>query len=138
MCLYFFYFCFYQPILPIFFESAFLIMTYFWKWHSSLKPSERLPNSVLAAVYMCSIGFSVSLILLGFTREFYSVCILTCYAAVFHIFSVCSSDVLASAHASLLIISISLIAPQCVEVHFAVLQCIAVHYNVIYSSSQHL
>ena len=55
---------FYKPIFAVF-----ALGRIFHKYHSSLEASGRIPFSVLAAVYVCSIRFFVFLVLLGLTRE---------------------------------------------------------------------
>lgn len=61
---------FYQCILPTFAGSAFFIMIPFQEWQSSLEASRRLPFSVLAAVYICSIRF-LFMVILGFFKGFF-------------------------------------------------------------------
>ena len=59
-----------QCILPTFAGSAFFIMIPFQEWQTSLEASRRLPFSVLAAVYICSIRF-LFMVILGFFKGFF-------------------------------------------------------------------
>ena len=129
---------FYQCILPTFAGSAFFIMIPFQEQHSSLEASGRLPFSVLAAVYICSIRL-LFLVILGFFKGcFFSLnygLLVSRIILCFFFFAVCSSaSVVASSPGTLVFISTLMFQLQCVEVYFVVysnvLQYITMYFTV--------